>query len=133
MIIARSVHPLPGEAERKDRLLALVDGFSSRRILVVGDLIADQFIYGEVARVSREAPVLILRYDATELVAGGAGNAANNVAALGGHDRQRCPASAVTCPAGRVHAPISGADDHEAPMRDERSLARSAIARLSGR
>src|SRR2546425_2493517 len=84
MLIARSVHPLPGEAERKERLLALVDGFSSRRILVVGDLIADEFIYGEIARVSREAPVLILKYDTTEMVAGGAGNAANNVAALGG-------------------------------------------------
>ena len=87
MLIARSVHPLPGEAERKERLLALVDGFSSRRVLVVGDLIADEFIYGEVARVSREAPVLILKYDATEMVAGGAGNAANNVAALGGRAR----------------------------------------------
>ena len=87
MLIARSVHPLPGEAERKERLLALVDGFSSRRVLVIGDLIADEFIYGEVARVSREAPVLILKYDATELVGGGAGNAANNVAALGGRAR----------------------------------------------
>src|SRR5919109_1757163 len=87
MLIARSVHPLPGEAERKDRLLGLVDGFSSRRILVVGDLIADEFIYGRIARVSREAPVLILRYDATEMVAGGAGNAANNVAVLGGRAR----------------------------------------------
>ena len=84
MLIARSVHPLPGEAERRERLLALVDGFSSRRVLVVGDLIADEFIYGEVSRVSREAPVLILKYDATQIVAGGAGNAANNVAALGG-------------------------------------------------
>ena len=56
-------------------------------MLVVGDLIADEFIYGEVARVSREAPVLILKYDATEMVAGGAGNAANNVAALGGRAR----------------------------------------------
>jgi rfaE bifunctional protein kinase chain/domain len=87
MLIARSVHPLPGESERKERLLALVDGFSSRRVLVVGDLIADEFIYGEVARVSREAPVLILKYDATQMVAGGAGNAANNVAALGGRAR----------------------------------------------
>ena len=87
MLIARSVHPLPGEAERRERLLALVDGFSSRRVLVVGDLIADEFIYGEVARVSREAPVLILKYDATQMVAGGAGNAANNVAALGGRAR----------------------------------------------
>ncbi len=84
MLIARSVHPLPGDAERKERLLSLIDGFASRRVLVVGDLIADEFIYGEVARVSREAPVLILKYDATEMVAGGAGNAANNVAALGG-------------------------------------------------
>jgi rfaE bifunctional protein kinase chain/domain len=87
MLIARSVHPLPGEAERKERLLALVDGFANRRILVIGDIIADEFIYGEVARVSREAPVLILKYDATEMVAGGAGNAANNVAALGGRAR----------------------------------------------
>src|SRR5215813_10010617 len=84
MLIARSVHPLPGEAERKERLLSLIDGFGGRRILVVGDLIADEFIYGEVHRVSREAPVLILKYDATEIVAGGAGNAANNVVTLGG-------------------------------------------------
>jgi rfaE bifunctional protein kinase chain/domain len=84
MLIARSVHPQPGEAERKERLMGLVDGFSSRRVLIVGDLIADEFIYGEVSRVSREAPVLILKYDATQVVAGGAGNAANNVAALGG-------------------------------------------------
>ena len=87
MLIARSVHPLPGEAERKERLLGLIDGFSSRRVLVVGDVIADEFVYGEVARVSREAPVLILKYDATAVVAGGAGNAANNVASLGGRAR----------------------------------------------
>ena len=64
-------------------------------MLVVGDLIADEFIYGEVARVSREAPVLILKYDATEMVAGGAGNAANNVAALGG---ARAPRRAWSAP-----------------------------------
>jgi rfaE bifunctional protein kinase chain/domain len=50
---------------------------------VAGDLVADEFIYGRVERVSREAPVLILRYDATEIVPGGAGNAASNAAALG--------------------------------------------------
>jgi len=87
MLIARSVHPLPGESERRERLLSLVDGFSSRRVLVVGDLIADEFIYGQVTRISREAPVLILKYDATAIVAGGAGNAANNVASLGGRTR----------------------------------------------
>jgi rfaE bifunctional protein kinase chain/domain len=87
MLIGRSVHPLPGEAERKERFLGLIDGFGNRRVLVVGDIIVDEFIYGEVSRVSREAPVLILKYDATEVVAGGAGNAANNVAALGGRVR----------------------------------------------
>ena len=51
---------------------------------VIGDIIADEFVYGRVARVSREAPVLILEYDSTQVVAGGGGNAANNVAALGG-------------------------------------------------
>src|SRR5712691_4234604 len=87
MLIARSVHPLPGEAERKERLMGLVDGFSSRRLVVIGDIIADEFVYGEVARVSREAPVLILKYDATQMVGGGAGNAVNNVAALGARAR----------------------------------------------
>lgn len=70
-------------ADRSTRLLSLLDAFGSKRVLVVGDLIADEFIYGEVSRVSREAPVLILKYDATDVVPGGAGNAANNVAALG--------------------------------------------------
>ena len=51
---------------------------------MIGDVVADEFVYGRVARVSREAPVLILEYDSTEIVPGGAGNAANNVAALGG-------------------------------------------------
>ena len=85
MKLARSVHPLPGESERAARLLGLIDSFSSRRLAVIGDLMADEFIYGQVARVSREAPVLILNYDSTEIVAGGAGNAASNAAALGGH------------------------------------------------
>ena len=66
------------------RLLELVDDFAGIRVAVFGDLIVDEFIYGEVARVSREAPVLILNYDSTEIVPGGAGNAASNVAALGG-------------------------------------------------
>ena len=84
MLIDRSVHPLTGEAELTARLLHLIDEFNGRHVLVVGDLIADEFIYGEVARVSREAPVLILKYDATQVIPGGAGNAAGNVAALGG-------------------------------------------------
>ncbi len=74
----------PAAADHQARLLSIIDTFAGRRLLVVGDLIADEFIYGEVARVSREAPVLILKYDATAVVPGGAGNAASNVAALGG-------------------------------------------------
>src|SRR5205814_10000425 len=66
------------------RLLALVDAIAGCKVVIAGDLLADEFIYGEIARVSREAPVLILNYDSTEVVPGGAGNAAANVAALGG-------------------------------------------------
>ena len=69
------------------RLLALVDALAGRRVVIAGDVIADEFIYGEIARVSREAPVLILNYDSTEIVPGGAGNAAGNVASLGGAAR----------------------------------------------
>lgn len=83
MQIARSVHPLPGDSEREARLLGLLHAFSGQRVAVIGDLIADEFIYGRVTRVSREAPVLILQYDSTEILPGGAGNAANNTAALG--------------------------------------------------
>jgi rfaE bifunctional protein kinase chain/domain len=66
------------------QLLALVDALKGRIVTVIGDVVADEFVYGRVARVSREAPVLILEYDSSEIVAGGGGNAANNVAALGG-------------------------------------------------
>jgi D-glycero-beta-D-manno-heptose-7-phosphate kinase len=68
------------ESARYRRIIA---GFPRVRLLVVGDLVADEFIFGALDRVSREAPVLILKYDSTEIVPGGAGNAANNAAALG--------------------------------------------------
>lgn len=65
-------------------MLSLIRSFAGRRVAVVGDAVADAFVYGRVTRVSREAPVLILEHDSTNVVPGGAGNAANNVAALGG-------------------------------------------------
>ena len=65
------------------RLLSIVEKFRKVRLAVAGDLIADEFIYGQIDRVSREAPVLILNYSSTEVVPGGAGNAANNASALG--------------------------------------------------
>src|SRR5918996_3992456 len=64
-------------------LAEIIDRFPDRRIVVFGDLITDEFVYGRIARVSREAPVLILEYDSTEMVPGGAGNAAHNAARLG--------------------------------------------------
>src|SRR5262245_64404998 len=67
-----------------NKLLALIAACKKKRVVVFGDLIADECVYGRIARVSREAPVLILEYDATEILPGGAGNAANNVASLGG-------------------------------------------------
>jgi rfaE bifunctional protein kinase chain/domain len=57
--------------------------FSSKTIVVLGDFVADEFQFGEISRVSREAPVLILRHSHTHLVPGGGANAANNFAALG--------------------------------------------------
>ena len=67
-----------------ETLLALLRAIRGCQVAVIGDLLADEFIYGRVERVSREAPVLILRYDQTIVVAGGAGNAAANAASLGG-------------------------------------------------
>lgn len=58
--------------------------FPDKTIVIVGDLVADQFLRGTIARVSREAPVFILRHDETETLAGGAANAAANVASLSG-------------------------------------------------
>lgn len=58
--------------------------FSKKRIVIVGDMVADQFLHGSIARVSREAPVFILRHEETDTLAGGAANAAVNVASLGG-------------------------------------------------
>ena len=61
------------------RLHALVDGFAGKTLAVVGDLITDEYLYGKPARISREAPVLILRFTEREVSLGGAGNAAHNV------------------------------------------------------
>ena len=65
-------------------LAGLVRGFRGRRILVLGDLVADQYILGYTARVSREAPVLILRYDSEKVTLGGGANALHNIHSLGG-------------------------------------------------
>jgi rfaE bifunctional protein kinase chain/domain len=79
-------HAVPPTSRVPDaaRLLELIDGFAEQPILVLGDLVADRFIRGTPKRISREAPVLILRHDGEELVPGGGGNAVANLHALGG-------------------------------------------------
>jgi rfaE bifunctional protein kinase chain/domain len=64
------------------RLLDLVAAFSRQTICVVGDFVLDEFVSGEISRVSREAPVLILKHRKTESYPGGAANAVNNLADL---------------------------------------------------
>jgi len=67
----------------KKRLLKLINNFNSSTILTIGDIIADEYIYGSTSRVSREAPVLILRFDSEHVLLGGGGNALNNLKSLG--------------------------------------------------
>jgi len=71
----------------RDRLLAIVNSFAGRRIVVAGDFVLDQFVYGYPKRISREAPVLILRYWKEESLPGSAGNTAANIRSLGGEPR----------------------------------------------
>jgi rfaE bifunctional protein kinase chain/domain len=66
------------------RLEAIVRAFRDRRVLVLADLVADEFVYGRVERISREAPVLILKHDATDVRLGGGANAVHNIRTLGG-------------------------------------------------
>ena len=65
------------------RLRDVVARFAGRTVVVVGDLIVDEYLFGRPARISREAPVLILRFTEREISLGGAANAVNNVHALG--------------------------------------------------
>jgi rfaE bifunctional protein kinase chain/domain len=66
-----------------DRLKKIVEAFPNITVTVLGDLVADEFVFGEISRVSREAPVLILKHRERTVVPGGAANAANNLADLG--------------------------------------------------
>jgi rfaE bifunctional protein kinase chain/domain len=66
------------------RFEALLASFPEKRVLVVGDLFADEYVLGTVSRISREAPVLILRHQEAKVFPGGAANAAANIASLGG-------------------------------------------------
>jgi D-glycero-beta-D-manno-heptose-7-phosphate kinase len=69
--------------KESERLKKIVEAFSRLTVTVLGDMIADEFVFGEISRVSREAPVLILKHREREVVPGGAANAVCNLADLG--------------------------------------------------
>ncbi len=71
------------QAKDTDRWKKIVQSFPEVSITVLADLVADEFVFGEIARVSREAPVLILKHRERTVVPGGGGNAVMNLAALG--------------------------------------------------
>jgi rfaE bifunctional protein kinase chain/domain len=83
----RKARPAAGRAADASvdltRLLDIVATFPRQTICVVGDFVLDEFVSSEISRVSREAPVLILRRRASEIYPGGAANAVNNLADLG--------------------------------------------------
>ncbi len=58
----RKSFPMSKNSKETDRLIKIVESFPKITITVLGDLVADEFIFGEISRVSREAPVLILKH-----------------------------------------------------------------------
>ena len=78
-----ATRPVPDAAVDLTRLLDIVSAFSKQTICVLGDFVLDEFASCEISRISREAPVLILRHRRTEAYPGGAANAVNNLADLG--------------------------------------------------
>jgi rfaE bifunctional protein kinase chain/domain len=104
----------------KERLLSLVSSFAGRRLLVAGDYVLDRFVFGHPKRISREAPVLILRFWKEESLPGAAGNTAANVRSLGG----------IPVPVGAV-----GDDDAGELLTNifrERGIATGALLPVSG-
>lgn len=69
---------------KKDKFKKIISRFSKMRILVVGDLILDEFLWGEVSRISPEAPVPVVWVRSESFMPGGAANVANNIHALEG-------------------------------------------------
>ena len=61
----------------------LIPAFADQTVLCIGDLMLDDFVYGEVSRISPEAPAPVIAVNRSEMVIGGAGNVARNIASLG--------------------------------------------------
>src|SRR5713226_2685166 len=67
----------------KSRLYSLISGFANKRVLVIGDMVADEYLIGRPTRIAREAPVLILELSEERTIPGGATNVAVNARTLG--------------------------------------------------
>ena len=65
-------------------MLDIMQRFAECRLLVIGDLMIDEYVWGEVERISPEAPVQVVSVMREDLTLGGAGNVVNNLRALGG-------------------------------------------------
>ena len=68
----------------KEKLFRIIKNFENKKILVIGDIMLDKYIWGDVSRISPEAPVQIVNVKNETYSAGGAGNTANNISSLGG-------------------------------------------------
>lgn len=67
-----------------ERLISILDNFKDKKVIVIGDIMLDKYIWGDVSRVSPEAPVQVVKVEKESYAPGGAANVANNVAALQG-------------------------------------------------
>jgi D-glycero-beta-D-manno-heptose-7-phosphate kinase len=105
----------------RKRLQDALARLAGRRVVVVGDLIADEYLYGKPARISREAPVLILRFTDREVRLGGAANAAHNVHALG----------AAVLPVGLLGRDAAGDEVHA--LFHQAGMSTDGISREAGR
>src|SRR4051794_15288876 len=66
-----------------DHLLKLIPKLAGQRVIVLGDVILDEYLIGRATRLSREAPVPVLEFEERRLIPGGAANPAANIVALG--------------------------------------------------
>ena len=111
-------------------LPGLLERIAERRVLVVGDVMLDEYIDGDAARISPEAPVAVLRFKSQRSVLGGAANTAANVASLGGHATligaiANDPAGAEVahlCTVAGVH--LAAVDDERPTIRKVRIISR---------
>lgn len=76
-------HPAAAVPERRESHRGIIGSFAAARVGVVGDLVADLYLYGRPHRLSREAPVLIVRHESEEFFLGGAANSIANLRSLG--------------------------------------------------